>query len=263
MGSRAANVVVSRASRIKAKLQSALEASALEVEDVSYQHAGHAAVKGDPNETHFNVKVVSNRFDGQSLVKRHRMVYDALADELQSGLHALSIRSGHKRIPPSTSLRGMNVSFIATEDSSGHDGGDGQNEEVEDCSQRNQVTLDVDPWLLKTVHDFRKLLGVEFEGNEKKAFALFESWHLKRLDRSSNFNGVKGKREGSSGDKLEFIKHLNPLYNDELVTNVDCSNISSPRLLVAGVCRRLDRCVVVLAHLVNMSLECRLGEHSR
>ncbi|KAK3009301.1 hypothetical protein RJ639_013683 [Escallonia herrerae] len=210
MGSRAANVVLGRGSRIKAKLQSALEASALEVEDVSYQHAGHAAVKGDPNETHFNVKVVSNRFDGQSLVKRHRMVYDALADELH-----------------------------VTEDSSGHDGGDGQNEEVRDCSQHNQVTLDVDPWLLKTVHDFRELLGVEFEGNEKKAFALFENW------------------------KLEFIKHLNPFYKDELVTNVYCSNISSPRLPVAGVCRLLDRCVVVQAHLVIMSLECRSGEHSR
>ncbi|XP_052179063.1 protein BOLA1, chloroplastic [Diospyros lotus] len=84
--------MASRASRIKSKLQSALDATAVEVEDVSYQHAGHAAMRGNPNgETHFNVKVVSVKFDGQSLVKRHRMVYDLLADELRSGLHALSI----------------------------------------------------------------------------------------------------------------------------------------------------------------------------
>lgn len=92
MGSRGASVLLTRANRIKTKLQSALEASVLEVEDVSYQHAGHAAVRDSTaNETHFNLKIVSSKFDGQNLVKRHRMVYDLLADELQSGLHALSI----------------------------------------------------------------------------------------------------------------------------------------------------------------------------
>lgn len=93
MASRGASVVLSRANRIKTKLQTALEATVLEVDDVSYQHAGHAAMKGtsSDNETHFNVKIVSPKFEGQSLVKRHRMVYDLLADELRSGLHALSI----------------------------------------------------------------------------------------------------------------------------------------------------------------------------
>ncbi|WVZ14694.1 hypothetical protein V8G54_012260 [Vigna mungo] len=92
MGSRGATVVLSRANRIRTKLQSALEATVLEVDDVSHQHAGHAAVRGSSDtETHFNVKIVSSKFEGQSLVKRHRLVYDLLADELQSGLHALSI----------------------------------------------------------------------------------------------------------------------------------------------------------------------------
>ncbi|XP_059287094.1 protein BOLA1, chloroplastic [Lycium ferocissimum] len=84
--------VLSRATRMKTRLQSALEATLIEVEDVSHQHAGHAAVRETgANETHFNVKIVSGKFDGQNLVKRHRMVYDLLSDELQSGLHALSI----------------------------------------------------------------------------------------------------------------------------------------------------------------------------
>ncbi|XP_061956549.1 protein BOLA1, chloroplastic [Populus nigra] len=93
MGSRGvANMILSRASRMKAKLQSSLEASLLEIEDVSHQHAGHAAMKGNTAaETHFNVKIVSPKFDGLNLVKRHRLVYDALSEELQSGLHALSI----------------------------------------------------------------------------------------------------------------------------------------------------------------------------
>ncbi|XP_060667210.1 sufE-like protein 1, chloroplastic/mitochondrial [Ziziphus jujuba] len=71
------------------------EATILDLEDVSYQHASHVAVKANPNsasgETHFNLKIVSPKFEGLNLVKRHRLVYDALADELQSGLHALSI----------------------------------------------------------------------------------------------------------------------------------------------------------------------------
>lgn len=93
MASRGANALLSRAVRIETKLKSLLEPTLLEIDDVSHQHAGHAAVKqmGAAGETHFNLKIVSPKFDGLSLVKRHRMVYDALADELQSGLHALSI----------------------------------------------------------------------------------------------------------------------------------------------------------------------------
>ncbi|KAG6423948.1 hypothetical protein SASPL_114356 [Salvia splendens] len=67
----ASRVAISRASRIKTKLETALQATVLEVEDVSHQHAGHAS--------------------DQNLVKRHGMVYDLLSDELQSGLHALYI----------------------------------------------------------------------------------------------------------------------------------------------------------------------------
>ncbi|CAI0420949.1 unnamed protein product [Linum tenue] len=92
MGSRAATAIMSRAQRIQTKLQSALQTTVLEIEDVSHQHAGHAAMRGNTaGETHFNLKIVSPKFDGLSLVNRHRLVYDALAEELQSGLHALSI----------------------------------------------------------------------------------------------------------------------------------------------------------------------------
>ncbi|KAK8948264.1 hypothetical protein KSP40_PGU004445 [Platanthera guangdongensis] len=90
MASRSTNMLL-RANRIRQKLQSALETSLLEIEDVSYQHAGHAAVKGEAGETHFNIKLVSPKFEGQNLVKRHRMVYSLLDDELKTGLHAVSI----------------------------------------------------------------------------------------------------------------------------------------------------------------------------
>ncbi|KAI3878087.1 hypothetical protein MKX03_014355 [Papaver bracteatum] len=82
----------SRGERIKEKLEKELATVELEIEDISYQHAGHAGVRGNSNgETHFNVIVVSKEFDGKSLVKRHRLIYDLLQEELDSGLHALSI----------------------------------------------------------------------------------------------------------------------------------------------------------------------------
>ncbi|KAL6574590.1 hypothetical protein OROMI_011875 [Orobanche minor] len=71
--------------RIKEKLDSELNPIVLEVEDISYQHGGGI-------ETHFNVKVVSKEFEGKSVVKRHRVIYCLLQDELQNnGLQALSI----------------------------------------------------------------------------------------------------------------------------------------------------------------------------
>ncbi|KAG6423885.1 hypothetical protein SASPL_114291 [Salvia splendens] len=54
-------------------------------------HAGHSGVAGSDGETHFNLEVISEGFEGKSLVKRHRMINSMLQDELQSGLHALSI----------------------------------------------------------------------------------------------------------------------------------------------------------------------------
>ncbi|KAI0502408.1 hypothetical protein KFK09_017357 [Dendrobium nobile] len=81
-----------RGERIKKVLERALSPVELVVEDISHLHAGHAGIQGSTSgETHFKVRVVSEEFDGKSMVKRHRLVYDLLQDELQSGLHSLSI----------------------------------------------------------------------------------------------------------------------------------------------------------------------------
>lgn len=81
-----------RGERIKKLLELALSPVELDVEDISHLHAGHAGIGGRiSGETHFNVRVVSEEFEGKSLVKRHRLVYELLQDELQSGLHSLSI----------------------------------------------------------------------------------------------------------------------------------------------------------------------------
>ncbi|KAI4355122.1 hypothetical protein L6164_003926 [Bauhinia variegata] len=86
-----AGILGSRGRRMKEKLEKELSPVELDIEDISYQHAGHAGAKGSDGETHFNLKVVSKEFEGKSLIKRHRLIYHLLQDELQSGLHALSI----------------------------------------------------------------------------------------------------------------------------------------------------------------------------
>ncbi|XP_051186560.1 sufE-like protein 1, chloroplastic/mitochondrial [Lolium perenne] len=80
-----------RKERIRHNLERGLSPVELNVEDISYQHKGHAGVAGSDGETHFNVRVVSEEFEGKSMLKRHRAVYDLLQDELKTGLHALSI----------------------------------------------------------------------------------------------------------------------------------------------------------------------------
>lgn len=79
---------------IEKKLTDGLAPVVLEVEDVSHLHAGHAGAPKGSSETHFNVTVVSEQFQGRSLLKRHRLVYDLLQEELQhGGVHALSLNT--------------------------------------------------------------------------------------------------------------------------------------------------------------------------
>ena len=73
---------------ISAALSSALSPSALEVQDDSHLHAGHAGAREG---RHFSVRIVSERFSGVSRVARHRLVYDSLNLLIPRGIHALAI----------------------------------------------------------------------------------------------------------------------------------------------------------------------------
>lgn len=79
-------------SRIIQKLTDALRPASLSLKDVSHLHAGHKESSGLP-ETHFNLELVSDQFEGMSMLKRHRKVYGILADELQERVHALSMKT--------------------------------------------------------------------------------------------------------------------------------------------------------------------------
>ncbi|CAH1111061.1 unnamed protein product [Psylliodes chrysocephalus] len=74
------------ATSIQNKLKTHLETIHLEVINESYMHN---VPKGA--ETHFKVVAVSNKFFNLPLIKRHRTVNEILQEELNSGVHALSI----------------------------------------------------------------------------------------------------------------------------------------------------------------------------
>ncbi len=77
---------------ITQKLKIALSPTHLEVLDESHQHQGHGGWR-EGGETHFRIRIVSPAFAGQSRVAVHRTINALLAEELNSGVHALAIEA--------------------------------------------------------------------------------------------------------------------------------------------------------------------------
>jgi BolA protein len=77
-----------RIALIEARLAAALAPVSVSVRDDSAQHAGHAGAAAGG---HYAVTIVAAAFAGKARVARHRLVYDALADAMQRGIHALAI----------------------------------------------------------------------------------------------------------------------------------------------------------------------------
>jgi BolA protein len=75
---------------IREKLVIALEPTRLDVINESHLHAGHRSSPGT-GESHYRVLIVSPAFAGKSRVARHRLVNEALADELKGRVHALAL----------------------------------------------------------------------------------------------------------------------------------------------------------------------------
>jgi len=75
------------------RLQQVLQPISLEVIDESALHSGHAGAHASGFGSHFRVRITSQLFTGKTPVARHRLVYDALQDFLDQGLHALAIEA--------------------------------------------------------------------------------------------------------------------------------------------------------------------------
>jgi stress-induced morphogen len=69
------------AETVRARILAALPDAVVTVRDSTGQ--------GD----HFDVAVVSPRFEGQGLIDRHRLVYAALGAAMQSEIHALALQT--------------------------------------------------------------------------------------------------------------------------------------------------------------------------
>ena len=78
-----------RIARIDDRLRQAFHLQALEIDDQSHLHAGHAGAKDGKG--HFSVAIVADEFAGISPLKRHRLVYDAVGDMMDTDIHALTI----------------------------------------------------------------------------------------------------------------------------------------------------------------------------
>jgi BolA family transcriptional regulator, general stress-responsive regulator len=74
--------------RIHALLEQCFAPLELEVRDDSAAHAGHAGARSGG---HFRVRIVAAAFSGLPLVRRHRLVQDALAPLYATAIHALSL----------------------------------------------------------------------------------------------------------------------------------------------------------------------------
>jgi BolA family transcriptional regulator, general stress-responsive regulator len=80
---------VNVAAEIKQRL-AALDPLSVELVDESENHRGHAGYRAGGH-THWRLAIVSPRFAGQTVVARHRMVYQALGNLMQNPIHALAI----------------------------------------------------------------------------------------------------------------------------------------------------------------------------
>ena len=80
-----------RVAKIEAILAEAFSPSHLLVKDQSHLHAGHAGAQDGKG--HFEVRIVSDRFTGQSRIARHRSVFEALGEMMTTDIHALKIHA--------------------------------------------------------------------------------------------------------------------------------------------------------------------------
>lgn len=80
-----------RLERIRARITDALAPQQLDVIDESHKHVGHEGARDGRG--HFRVRVVAEAFRGKPPLARHRMVYEAVGDLMQTDIHALAIEA--------------------------------------------------------------------------------------------------------------------------------------------------------------------------
>lgn len=89
--SKSAAVTEERVAMIRRELEAQLSPVELLIKDQSQLHAGHDGAKDGRG--HFDVTIVTEKFEGLRPIQRHRIVYDALSKLLETDIHALRIKA--------------------------------------------------------------------------------------------------------------------------------------------------------------------------
>lgn len=74
---------------IRQRLQSALPDARIDLVDEGHLHVGHAGARDGRG--HFRLHIVSSAFAGKSALARHRLIYAALGELMDTEIHALAI----------------------------------------------------------------------------------------------------------------------------------------------------------------------------
>ncbi|MBC7501683.1 MAG: BolA family transcriptional regulator [Herminiimonas sp.] len=78
-----------RLDEIRSRLHATFTPLACQLTDESALHAGHAGAASGGS--HYRLHLVSDLFEGQNRVNRHRLVYDCLRDMMHTEIHAMAI----------------------------------------------------------------------------------------------------------------------------------------------------------------------------
>lgn len=73
-------------------LREQLSIDHIDIQDKTADHAQHSEAQKSGG-GHFSLLIVSSDFEGQSILRRHRMVYEALKKGFKSQIHALSLKT--------------------------------------------------------------------------------------------------------------------------------------------------------------------------
>jgi stress-induced morphogen len=73
-------------SKIKQKIEAALEGSEVEVSDFSQEHVAH-----NPTGDHIEINIKYDGWNDKPLIAKHRIIYDILKEEMVEAIHALKI----------------------------------------------------------------------------------------------------------------------------------------------------------------------------
>jgi BolA protein len=84
-------VSAERFRQVETLLLEALQPASLKLKDQSHLHAGHAGA--EDGKSHFAVAIISEHFAGLSRIQRHRLVFNALGQLMETDIHALKIRA--------------------------------------------------------------------------------------------------------------------------------------------------------------------------